>query len=386
MVTSGTPATCARRSSTDSRSSLSFFCLSATRSHLLTAITRARPSSDAMSAMVRSWCSRACSASTSTTTTSAKRMARTASLAASFSAASVMRALRLRPAVSKMRIGRSFHAKSVATASRVRPGSGPVIMRSSPSSALTSVDLPELGRPTMAMRIGCDLAAHLLLGCAAGVVRALALRLQGQGGEDRFAQVADALAVLGGDGNRLAEPQLERLVEAVGAGPSLALVGDQYDRPAGLPHRARESRIGRHHSIARIEQEQHCVGLGNGRLALRAHARGDGAGRGFLEARRVDEPQRVAADLGLALAPVAREARHVRDQRRTSCGQPVEERRLADVGPPDNGNGWRHLGSGAIADRRRSPSANWARLQLRAMSCALSVSTNMRPPATTGAM
>ena len=43
---------------------------------------------------------------------------------------------------------------SAAMASRVRPASGPVIMRSSPSSALASVDFPAFGRPAMASLSG----------------------------------------------------------------------------------------------------------------------------------------------------------------------------------------------------------------------------------------
>mgnify|MGYP003408486660 CR=1 FL=1 len=39
---------------------------------------------------------------------------------------------------------------TVAIESRVMPASGPVSSRSSPSSRLMSVDLPALGRPTMA--------------------------------------------------------------------------------------------------------------------------------------------------------------------------------------------------------------------------------------------
>ncbi len=87
-------------------------------------------------------------------TTSAKRIARSVSAVASFSAVSVTLALRLSPAVSIRLSLRPRHSKSMAMASLVRPGSGPVSMRSSPSSALTRVDLPVFGRPTMATRIG----------------------------------------------------------------------------------------------------------------------------------------------------------------------------------------------------------------------------------------
>jgi hypothetical protein len=77
-------------------------------------------------------------------------MAFSASPTASFSAFCSTRDLRRSPAVSNSLTCRSPQVKSVATESRVRPGSGPVIIRSSPSSVLTSVDFPAFGRPTMA--------------------------------------------------------------------------------------------------------------------------------------------------------------------------------------------------------------------------------------------
>ena len=58
--------------------------------------------------------------------------------------------------------------ESLETLSRVRPGSGPVIIRSSPRSALTSVDLPAFGRPTIATRIGFTRSGGTACGSSAG--------------------------------------------------------------------------------------------------------------------------------------------------------------------------------------------------------------------------
>ena len=65
------------------------------------------------------------------------------------------------PAVSISRTGRgspfgSCHSQSTAIESRVIPASGPVIIRSSPSMRLMSVDLPAFGRPTMASFSGAS--------------------------------------------------------------------------------------------------------------------------------------------------------------------------------------------------------------------------------------
>jgi len=87
-------------------------------------------------------------------TTSAKVIARIESEVDSFSSLSCTLALRRRPAVSTSRMRRPSCSHSMEIESRVIPASGPVSMRSSPIRRLTRVDLPALGRPTMAIWIG----------------------------------------------------------------------------------------------------------------------------------------------------------------------------------------------------------------------------------------
>ena len=61
-----------------------------------------------------------------------------------------MRALRRIPAVSISRYFCPWNSKGVSIASRVVPGTGLTITRSTPSRALTSEDFPTLGRPMTA--------------------------------------------------------------------------------------------------------------------------------------------------------------------------------------------------------------------------------------------
>ncbi len=117
------------------------------------------------------------------------------------------------------------------------------------------------------------------------------------------------------DGDRLAEPQLERGIEALFARPPLALVGDDDDRAPRGAHQTGKHLVGRRHALARIEDEQHEVGIGQRRLGLLAHALRDRSALGLLETGGVDEGHRVAGELRLALAPVARQPRHVGDER-----------------------------------------------------------------------
>ena len=164
--TTGQPLSCASRRSASSRKSVSVAPRSSIKSHLPSAITTARPSRAARSAMLKSCFSKGIVESTSSTTTSEKRTARRASAADNFSSLSTTRARFRRPAVSKSFILRSRQRKSTPMESRVIPASGPVSRRSSPRMRLMSVDLPALGRPTTAMRSGfvdIEIAAVLLV-------------------------------------------------------------------------------------------------------------------------------------------------------------------------------------------------------------------------------
>ena len=150
-VISGAPRSCGSSFSKLARISFSLWDLSSSVSHLLTAMTTARPSVSAKSAMRRSWVSKGISTSSRTTTTSAKRTARRPSATDSFSSFSVTRARLRMPAVSKMRMGVPMKFVVTLIESRVIPASGPVSRRSCPRILLINVDLPALGRPITAI-------------------------------------------------------------------------------------------------------------------------------------------------------------------------------------------------------------------------------------------
>ena len=52
--------------------------------------------------------------------------------------------------------------------------------------------------------------------------------------------------------------------------------------------------------------------------------------------------KRQIAEPSLAFPAIARDARLVIDQRAARPDEPIEERRFADIGPADNGNGEGH--------------------------------------------
>ena len=78
------------------------------------------------------------------------------------------------------------------------------------------------------------------------------------------------------------------------------------------------------------------VGLVERALGLRPHAAGKRLGRGFFEAGGVDDPEGKIGDVPLTLAAVARDPGQIVDQRQLAASEPVEQRGLADIRPPDN--------------------------------------------------
>ena len=77
-------------------------------------------------------------------------------------------------------------------------------------------------------------------------------------------------------------------------------------------------------------------------FGLRPHATGHTLRRRLFQAGGVDDGKIEIAKPALALAAVARYARPVIDQRQAAADQPVEQGRLAHIGPADDGEGEAH--------------------------------------------
>jgi hypothetical protein len=172
-------------------------------------------------------------------------------------------------------------------------------------------------------------------------------------GADRLLQAGEALGMLRRHGNRVAEAKPMALGEAGDPGLALALVGEQEHAAADAAQHAGELAVERGHALARVDHEEDEVGLLGRRLGLAAHARLEAAAFRILEARGVEDPEAQRAELSPPLPPVARQARRVVDERKAPAGEPVEQRRLADIGPADDGDGEGPL-AGRAARRIRS--------------------------------
>ena len=120
------------------------------------------------------------------------------------------------------------------------------------------------------------------------------------------------------------------------------LVGHHDHRLAGAAHQIGEGAVVRHRAGLGIEHEEHRVRLLDRLFGLRQHPPGEAFGMGVLEARGVDDGEVEIAEPRLPLAAVARHARPVVDQSEPLADQPVEQRGLADIRPPDDGDGEAH--------------------------------------------
>ena len=146
----------------------------------------------------------------------------------------------------------------------------------------------------------------------------------------------------GGDRDRVAQPQLVEFGDRALRRQPFGLVDGQHDRTPRFAQQVGDRRVLRRETLAPVDEEDDDVGFGDGLLRLPRHRVQD-AGRGLgLEAAGVDDEIRLVAEARAAVVAVASQAGKVGDQRVARPGQPVEERRLADVGPADEGYGGKH--------------------------------------------
>ncbi len=151
-------------------------------------------------------------------------------------------------------------------------------------------------------------------------------------------EIAQALAMLGRDLDRVAQAQRVGFHRAGVALLALALVGDQHHRLVGAAREIGKGAIVRRQAGACIDHEHQGVGKSDRNLGLFLHPRGQRALGALVEARSVDEREFEIAETSLAFPAVAGDAGFVIDQRKLLPDQPIEQRRFSDIGPADNGN------------------------------------------------
>ena len=165
----------------------------------------------------------------------------------------------------------------------------------------------------------------------------------GQRGQHRVEQIRHAAAVHRADRVRLAEPQRPQR-RGVGLGlVAVNLVGGQEDWLAGAQQDPGGGLVGRGGADDGVDHQDHRVGGAHGHRCLLGHQLLQTLGVGLpspgvLHDEPAAGPQRVVGH------PVAGDARDVLHHRFPSAQDPVDQRRLADVGPADHRHHGRRAG------------------------------------------
>ena len=156
--------------------------------------------------------------------------------------------------------------------------------------------------------------------------------------DDRVQEVAGAVAVDRGDRDRVAEPEaveLERL--RLGAG-LIDLVRDQEDRLARAAQDRGQLLVAGRDARPRVDDEEDEVGLGDRAARLLGDLLRQRRRVGHVHAAGVHEQEAPARPLADELLAVACDARGLVHDCLTGAGQAVDERRLAHVREPDDGD------------------------------------------------
>ena len=144
--------------------------------------------------------------------------------------------------------------------------------------------------------------------------------------------------MLGGNLDGIAEAERVGFHRAGFAVLAFALVGDQHHRLVGAAGEIGKGAVVRRQAGPRVDHEHQRVGKRDRGFGLLLHPRGERALGALVEAGGIDHGEFEIAKARLALAAVAGDAGFVVDQRELLPDQPVEQRRLSDIGPADDGN------------------------------------------------
>lgn len=161
--------------------------------------------------------------------------------------------------------------------------------------------------------------------------------------QERFEQVGHAHAVFGRKRDRLAKTKRIGLEDAALTGAPFGLVGQQDDRHRRGAQPLADLLVERRQAGARIDHEKRDIGGFQRRFGLLAHTAGQCFGLVVFPARRVDDLEFQAEQLGVAETTVARHARLIVDERELLADEPIEQRGLADVGSADDDHLRKHV-------------------------------------------
>jgi len=170
--------------------------------------------------------------------------------------------------------------------------------------------------------------------------------------EDLVEQVADIVAVLGRDGDKVLNAELAKVLRRGIELRRIDFVDGQKERLAGAQQQAREVKVGRGQLSAAIDHHHNGLGLFERNAGLPEDLRRNQRFVIGHDATRIHQARRAAGPANLAVDAVARDARLVADNGAARLGEAVKERGFADVGAAHNGKGGHRGRAGRGAGQR----------------------------------
>ncbi len=148
--------------------------------------------------------------------------------------------------------------------------------------------------------------------------------------------------MFGRDRHRFAETERVGIIKAAVGTFGFRLVGNQHDRLAAATQQFAKGLVERRQAVFGIDHEQRQIGFLDRRFRLGTHAAFERIGAGLFETSRIDDRESQVDKLGIARPAVAGDARRIVDKRQLLANQTVEQRGLADIGAPYDGDGEVH--------------------------------------------
>ena len=177
---------------------------------------------------------------------------------------------------------------------------------------------------------------------AAGCVGCIVGAFRGTEGERDVDQIAHVFAVGRRDRQRLPQRELVKLGgDALGRDP-FRLVDREYHRAPGTAKEIGDIAVLDGQAFAAVDQENHCIGLGDRLPGLLGHGVHDAALYLGFEAAGVDHEIGPIGAAAAAEMTIARKAGKIRDQCVARLGQPIEKRRFSDIGTSDENERGKH--------------------------------------------
>ena len=132
--------------------------------------------------------------------------------------------------------------------------------------------------------------------------------------------------------------ELIELADASLLARSVDLVDEDEDRLSSVPKHGGDLPVGIHETDLAVDDKEDDLRLFDGQLGLTAHEFKHAVVGVGLEAARVDNMEDMVVPGAVAILAVAGHAGHVLNDGEAGAGEPVEEPRLAHVGPADDGD------------------------------------------------